>query len=49
MPTNNIRVASWNLRHGRADLDLLEAQNAALALVQEVTAGAFADLRRRGP
>jgi hypothetical protein len=47
MPANQIRVASWNLCHGRADLDLLEAQNPALVLAQEVTAEAFADLRRR--
>jgi hypothetical protein len=47
MPTNHIRVASWNLCRGRADIDLLEEQNAALVLVQEVTATAFADLRRR--
>jgi hypothetical protein len=47
MPANHIRVASWNLRHGRANLDLLEAENAALVLVQEVTAAAFADLQRR--
>jgi len=47
MPVNQIRVASWNLRRGRADLDLLQAQNPALVLAQEVTAAAFADLRRR--
>ena len=47
MPVNQIRVASWNLCHGRAGLDLLEAQNPALVLAQEVTAPAFTELRRR--
>jgi hypothetical protein len=47
MPVNQIRVASWNLCHGRAGLDLLEAQNPALVLAQEVTTRAFAELRRR--
>jgi hypothetical protein len=47
MPTNHIRVASWNLCRGRGDVELLAAQNAALVLVQEVTAAAFANLRRR--
>jgi hypothetical protein len=32
MRVNQIRVASWNLCHGRADLDLLEAQSPALVL-----------------
>jgi hypothetical protein len=47
MPVDQIRVASWNLRRGCADLDLLQAQDPALVLAQEVTAAAFADLRRR--
>ncbi len=47
MPLDQIRVASWNLCHGCASLDLLQAQSAAVVLAQEVTAAAFADLRRR--